>query len=165
VAVDLTNPPVRPGRRPATTGLEIPHDQLEQFSPPEIRAALIARVQALPGVFTGPSQVSEPASLAFRVREPRGPWEAFLTPTQDEFGHVHRSGFLHIMLPLPIIATLERAGWVERHPITRRPNFPDTAVMVYAPRDEADLAVAVAAARASWEQATGVGAAAQRPGT
>jgi Family of unknown function (DUF5519) len=154
-AIDLATPFPRLGPRPSTTGVEIPHDQLDQFSPPEIRAALIAHAQALPGVFTSPSQVSEPSSLAFRLREPSGPWEAFLPPTRDEFGHVHRSGFLHLTLPLPLVAALGGAGWVEPHPITRRASFPDTIVMLYAPRNDADLAMAVAALRASWEHAAG----------
>jgi hypothetical protein len=34
---------------------EIPHDQLEAFSPPEIRDAVVARARRLPGVFTSPS--------------------------------------------------------------------------------------------------------------
>lgn len=141
--------PKRPGRRPATTGVEIPHDQLEQFSPPEIRAELLSAVKAMPGVFTGRSQVSHPTSIAFRLYEPRGPWEAFLTPTRDEFGHVHVSGFLHLMLPPPVIGTLLEADWIELHPITRRPEFPDTAVMFYAPRDHDELAVALSAVDAS----------------
>ncbi|MEV8631009.1 hypothetical protein AB0395_05070 [Streptosporangium sp. NPDC051023] len=41
-----------------------------------------------------------------------------------------------------------------RVPISRRPQWPDTIVMLYAPRDEAELAVAVAVLHASWRQAT-----------
>ena len=151
--LDLTTPPLRSGTRPTTTGLEIPHDQLDQFSPPEIRAALIKEAEALPGVFTGPSQVSEPSSLALRLHQPRGPWQAFLHPSRDEFGHIHRVGFMHLTMPHPLITTLTQAGWVEQHPISRRPEWPDTIVMFYAPRDEAELAVAVAALHASWQQA------------
>jgi hypothetical protein len=151
--LDLTAPPPRPGTPPTTTGLEIPHDQLDQFSPPRIRAALVDQARALPGVFTGPSQVSEPSSLALRLRRPNGPWEAFLHPSRDEFGHVHRAGFLHLTLPRPVIAPLVEAGWIEPHPISRRPEWPDTIVMFYAPRDEDELAVAVAALRSSWQQA------------
>ena len=151
--LDLATPPLRSGRRPTTTGLEIPHDQLDQFSPPEIRAALIKEAEALPGVFTGPSQVSEPSSLALRLHQPHGPWQAFLHPSRDEFGHVHRAGFMHLTLPHQLITALTEAGWVEPHPISKRPEFPDTIVMFYAPRDEAELAVAVAVLRASWQQA------------
>jgi hypothetical protein len=151
--VDLTAPPLRSGPLPTTTGLEIPHDQLDQFSPPEIRAALIKEAEALPGVFTGPSQVSEPSSLALRLYQPGGPWQAFLHPSRDEFGHVHRAGFMHLTMPHQLITALTEAGWVEQHPISRRPEWPDTIVMFYAPRDEGELAVAVAALHASWQQA------------
>ncbi|ROO85271.1 hypothetical protein EDD29_2813 [Actinocorallia herbida] len=153
MSLDLTDPPPRPGPRPRTTGLEIPHDQLDQFSPPHIRAALVAEARALDGVFTGPSQVSEPSSLALRLHDPAGPWEAYLHPSRDEFAHIHRSGFLHLTVPAALAAPLERAGWAEPHPISRRPEWPDAIVMLYAPRDEADLAVARAVLRASWRQA------------
>lgn len=152
--IDLTDPPLRLGARPVTTRAEIPHDQLDQFSPPEVRTALISHARSLPGVFLTPSQVSEPSSLAFRLRRPGTLWDAFLPPTRDEFGHLHHSGFMHLTLPMSLIPALLRAGWVEPHPITRRASFPDTIMMFYAPRDETDLAVAVAALQASWEQAT-----------
>ncbi|GAB3832003.1 luciferase family protein [Dactylosporangium cerinum] len=152
--LDLTAPPVRSGSRPTTTGREIPHDQLDQFSPPAIRAELVRWAKALPGVFTGPSQVSEPSSLALRLHRPGGLWEAFLLPSRDEFGHIHRAGFLHLTLPRPLIAPLAEAGWLEAHPISRRPEWPDTIVMLYAPRDPAELDVVAAALHASWQQAT-----------
>ncbi|HUR02294.1 MAG TPA: luciferase family protein, partial [Nonomuraea sp.] len=122
--MNLTDPRPRTGPRPVTTGREIPHDQLDQFSPPAIRAGLIEAAQALPGVFTGPSQVSEPSSLALRLHRPAGPWEAFLHPSTDEFGHVHRAGFMHLTLPRPLIAPLVTAGWAEPHPISLRPEWP-----------------------------------------
>ncbi|NUT97494.1 MAG: phospholipase [Saccharothrix sp.] len=146
--------PTRPGPRPTTTGREIPHDQLDQFSPAHIRDALVETARALPGVFTGPSQVSEPASLALRLHHPTGPWEAFLHPSTDEFGHVHRAGFLHLTVPKPLVEPLLTTGWAEAHPISRRPEWPDTIVMLYAPRDEDELAVATTVLRASWQQAT-----------
>ncbi|GAA1571303.1 hypothetical protein GCM10009678_62510 [Actinomadura kijaniata] len=152
--LNLGAPPRRSGPRPTTTGREIPHDQLDQFSPPEIRAALVREAESLPGVFTGPSQVSEPSSLALRLHRPAGPWEAFLHPSPDEFGHIHRAGFLHLTVPPPLVAALTGGGWAERHPISLRPQWPDTIVMLYAPRDEAELAVAVAVLRASWRQAS-----------
>ncbi|MFC9996532.1 luciferase family protein [Nocardia sp. NPDC127526] len=155
IPVDLAAPPRRPGPRPTTTNREIPHDQLDQFSPPEIRDALVAYARSLPGVFTGPSQVSEPASLALRLHRPTGPWEAFLHPSRDEFGHIHRTGFLHLTVPAEFVAPLREANWAEPHPITLRPEWPDTIVMFYAPRDEAELAVATAVLHASWQRAGG----------
>lgn len=151
--MQLIDIPARTGDRPRTTGAMIPHDQLDQFSPEEIRTALIEFAAALPGVFTGKSQVSEPGSLALRLHEPKGPEDAFLMPGLDEFGHIHRTGFMHLMLPPEVIALLTRLGWLETHPITARPDFFDNIVMVYAPRDEDELAVATAILRMSWERA------------
>ncbi|RMI34908.1 luciferase domain-containing protein [Nocardia stercoris] len=154
MTIDTAALPRRAGARPITTGREIPHDQLDQFSPPEIRAALVAAAAALPDVFTGPSQVSEPSSLALRLRHPSGPWEAFLFPSPDEFGHIHRAGFMHLTVPRALVAPLIEAGWAEPHPISRRPEWPDSIVMLYAPRDADELAVAIAVLQASHEQAT-----------
>lgn len=153
MAVDLSALPPRKGPRPATTGREIPHDQLEGFSPPEIRAGLVARAKALPGVLTGPSQVSEPSSLALRLRRRKRAFEAFLHPSVDEFGHIHRSGFLHLTVPLDSLGALTELGWVEAHPISRRREFPDSIVMLYAPRDAEELDVVATVLQASYEQA------------
>ncbi|WP_344658003.1 alcohol dehydrogenase catalytic domain-containing protein [Catenulispora subtropica] len=147
--------PVRRGPRPTTTGREIPHDQLDQFSPPAIRDALLAAAERLDGVFLGPSQVSEPASIALRLRRPSGPWEAFLHPSRDEFGHVHRAGFLHLTVPDSWVAPLIEAGWAEPHPISRRPEWPDTIIMLYAPRDETELEIVAEVLRVSHRHATG----------
>jgi hypothetical protein len=127
---------------------------LDQFSPPDIRAALVEEGRALPGVFTGRSQVSEPSSFALRLVRPVGPWEAFLHPSRDEFGHIHRVGFMHLTVPLELIAPLQAAGWLEPHPISLRSEWPDTIVMFYAPRDEVELALATAVLQASWLQAS-----------
>ncbi|MEV6108611.1 luciferase family protein [Streptomyces sp. NPDC051940] len=153
MAVDLSGLPARRGPRPGTTGREVPHDQLEDFSPPGIRAALVAYAEGLPGVRTGPSLVSEPGSLALRLHREEQPFEAFLHPSVDEFGHIHRSGFLHLTVPAPDLAVLTELGWTEPHPISRRAEFPDTIVMLYAPRDEEELAVARTVLRASYDQA------------
>lgn len=153
--MDHTKLPSRQGSRPATTGREIPHDQLDQFSPPAVRDALVAAAEGLDGVFTGPSQVSEPASLALRLRRPSGPWEAFLHPSRDEFGHIHRAGFLHLTVPEAWVAPLIEAGWAEPHPISRRPEWPDTIIMLYAPRDEAELEVVTGVLRVSHLHALG----------
>lgn len=145
--------PPRKGPRPATTGREIPHDQLEDFSPPEIREALIARAEALPGVFMTQSQVSEPSSLALRLNKRDRAFEAFLHPSVDEFGHIHGSGFMHLTVPAEALGPLTELGWVEPHPISRRPEFPSGIVMLYAPRDAEELEVVATVMRASYEQA------------
>ncbi len=104
-------------------------------------------------MFTSASQVSEPSSLALRLRVQNRRFEAFLHPTVDEFAHIHRSGFLHLTVPMSSIDALTRLGWIEPHPISRRPGFPDSIVMLYAPRDADELDVAVAVLQSSYQQA------------
>jgi hypothetical protein len=156
-ATDVIGPdariPVRSGPRPLTTRVRIPHDQLDQPSPPELRERLLARARTLPDTVIGPSLVSEPASIGIRLPDSKAGREAFLA--LDEFAHVHRSGFLHLTLPLWLIPRLHEAGWVEPHPIAASPQFPDTIVMLYAPRNEADLALATAALNTSYAMARG----------
>ncbi len=83
-----------------------------------------------------------------------GPREAFLHPSTDEFGHVHRAGSLHLTVPKSLVEPLHNTDWAEPHPISRRPEWPQTIVMLHSPRDEAELAVATDVLRASWQQAT-----------
>lgn len=145
--------PIRRGQPPHTTGVEIPHDQLDQSSPPEIRARLLAHARMLPGAVVGPSLVSEPASIGLRLPGSTAGRQAFLAA--DEFAHVHRSGFLHLTLPLWLIPRLQQAGWVEPHPIVNRPEFPETIVMLYAPRDEEELLLTTALLDTSYAMARG----------
>lgn len=145
--------PERAGKRPHTTGLEIPHDQLDQPSPPAIREALLEFARQLPGIVIGQSLVSEPRSIGMRLPSSNAPREAFLWG--DEFAHVHASGFLHMTLPLKWIGPLIDAGWAEMHPITKRPEFPPTIVMVYAPRDADELAFVCDLVRLSYTFACG----------
>jgi Family of unknown function (DUF5519) len=145
--------PSRTGDRPRTTEQEIPHDQLDQFSPDEIRAGLLSYAAELPDVILGQSLVSEPSSIGLRLPVRSRAIEAFLHPTVDEFAHIHRAGFMHLTLPSALVERLEATGWAERHPITARTGFPSTIVMLYAPRDADELELAQAALRASYDQA------------
>ena len=65
--------------------------------------------------------------------------EAFLIGR--EFAHVHPpyDGSMHMMLPSEAVEQLLEKGWGEPHPMARRGLIPPTAVMVYAPRDVAEV--------------------------
>jgi hypothetical protein len=96
---------------------------------------------ALDGVRTGRSGVSMPDTRALHL-DPAlalGLPEAFMVGT--EFAHLHGSsdGSLHAVLP-PDAATIAiEKGWAEFHPLARRRMLPATIVMIYGPRDEAEL--------------------------
>ena len=53
------------------------------------------------------------------------------------------------MLPLDVVTEAVDAGWAEPHPVARQGLIPATAVMLYAPRDEAELDVIERLVRAS----------------
>jgi Family of unknown function (DUF5519) len=143
--------PTRTGDRPRTTPTN-PHTQLDQ-QPTEPRWSdeLAERVFALSGVVEEPTRISVPGARALVLApgEPEGPPEAFLVGR--EFAHLHPAPdhSLHAMLPTETAAEAVEAGWAEPHPVALRGLIPMTAVMLYAPRDEAELDVIEGLVRAS----------------
>jgi hypothetical protein len=143
--------PTRAGSRPRTTPTN-PHTQLDQ-QPVDARwgEELARRVFALPGVVEESSRISVPGARALVLEdgEPLGPAEAFLIGR--EFAHLHPAPdhSLHAMLPMETAEEAVAAGWAEPHPVALRGLIPPTAVMLYAPRDEAELGVVEALVRAS----------------
>jgi hypothetical protein len=143
--------PKRAGARPHTTPTN-PHTQLDQ-QPTDLRWVdkLAERVFALPGVVEEPSRVSVPGARALVLArgESVGPPEAFLI--DREFAHLHPAPdhSLHAMLPTEIAEEAVAAGWAEPHPAALRGLIPPTAVMLYAPRGETELAVIEGLVRAS----------------
>jgi hypothetical protein len=135
--------PPRSGIRPCTTPSN-PHTQLDQ-QPTDRRLVveLARRAFALPGVIERPSRISVPGARALVLAEgePTGPPEAFLIGR--EFAHLHPSPdhSLHAMLPPDVVTAAIEAGWAENHPVALRGLIPRTAVMLYAPRDAAELDV------------------------
>jgi hypothetical protein len=147
-----TSLPIRAGDRPRTTPTN-PHTQLDQQpSDPRWIAELARRVFALPGVVEEPSRISVPGARALVLgpNEPTGPPEAFLIGR--EFAHLHPAPdhSLHAMLPTETVADAVAAGWAEPHPVALRGLIPRNAVMLFAPRDEAELDVIERLVRASY---------------
>lgn len=147
----------RSGPKPATS-LGMPHQQLDQqptdASP---RDALARRVFALPGVLEERSGVSVPGAraLVLEAGAPRGPDASFMVGR--EFAHLHPSPdeSLHIVLPRDVAAAAIEAGWAEPHPLAARMTGPTVAVMVFAPRDDAEVDVVAGLVEASYRYATG----------
>jgi hypothetical protein len=149
----MVDPPLPPrrGERPRTTPTN-PHTQLDQ-QPVDVELVeeLGRRLFALPGVVERPSGISVPGARALTLApgEPMGSPEAFMV--DREFAHLHPSPdhSLHAMLPPDVAQAAIDAGWAELHPVARAGLLPPTAVMLYAPRDEAELAVIERLAEAS----------------
>jgi Family of unknown function (DUF5519) len=148
--------PLRSGVRPST-GPEMPHQQLDQTAPAELQEELWRRMAALDGVRTGRSGVSLPQTRALHL-DPAlalGPPEAFMVGT--EFAHLHGSfdGSLHAALPPDVLPLAIERGWAEPHPLARRGVIPASHVMIYGPRDKAELETVWELVQASYAYARG----------
>ena len=148
--------PRRPGPRPTTTPTN-PHTQLDQqptgFGQREL---LAAAVFALPGVVERPSAISVPGARALWLAEGAdGPVEAFMIG--KEFAHLHPAPdlSLHAMLPPSLAEEAIEAGWAEQHPVARRGLIAANAVMLYAPRDDAEREIVEQLVRAAHAFARG----------
>ena len=155
-SVDLSTLPRRAGDGPKTHN-QMPHQQLSQNAPVELQEALFERVATLPGVVVGGSHVSVPGARAFHLDPASaGPdSDAFMVGT--EFAHLHPAydGSLHVVLPEAAARQLVDLGWAEFHPLVAQGLMPPTNVMVFGPRDTAELDVVWTVVQASSEAARG----------
>ncbi|WP_336047324.1 luciferase domain-containing protein [Streptomyces sp. CA2R101] len=142
------------GDRPRT-GPEVPHLQFTQTSPRQIRDALLRWMDAaLTGTVWGRSKVSAPSSRALFLDGVAPAQGAVLMPPHgdEEFAHVHVDGSLHLALDPSDHAAFLSSGWGEKHPLHE---CGINVVMLYAPRDQAELDVAKKITSASYSYATG----------
>jgi hypothetical protein len=140
----------RQGPRPRTTSTN-PHTQLDQQAPSELQEKVFAFAQSLEGVAVGPSFVSVPGARAFHLPgcEHAGGRGCFMI--EREFAHLHprSDGSLHMTLPPEDVDGVIECGWAERHPLAGKHGLPNNIVMVYGPRDDAELEVVCDLIRAS----------------
>jgi phospholipase/carboxylesterase len=146
--------PSRTGPRPRTTPTN-PHTQLDQLAPAAMQAELARRLFALDGVVERPSMISVPGARALWLADdvPAAGPGAFMIGR--EFAHVHPpyDGSLHAALPPALAEEAISAGWAEPHPMALRGVIPRSIVMLYGPRDPAELDVIVGLVEASLAQA------------
>jgi hypothetical protein len=145
--------PARRGPPPKTThptrDQPGPHQQLSDTAPRHLQDELLRRVRTLPEVEVGWSAISVPYARGFHLKPhaAKGPAEAF--QRGSEFGHLHpeHDGSLHLNLPPALYDEVLRAGWGEPHPISG-------TMLVFGPRDEAELEVVWRLVCASYNWAT-----------
>lgn len=143
--VSLADLSMRTGSRPRVAPHPVPHRQITQHSPRSIRPALdavfAAKVSADPGrlrLATSHFEKNVPAvMLQPAVRHHRDARAAC-----GEVGHVHPSdGSMHMILSASDAATVIERGWGERHGLAgSHLDLPLTYMMIYAPRDQSELA-------------------------
>lgn len=134
--------PRRAGSKPQTTPTN-PHQQVDQNAPAALQEALFESAQGLPGVIVRPSQISVKGARGFCLPMERavGPPDAFMIGT--EFAHLHPpyDGSLHMRLPFTTLARVIEVGWGELHPSAPKGFAPAKTIMIYGPRDDAELEV------------------------
>ncbi len=148
--------PRRAGPPPRTTPWA-PHIQQDQNAPSEMVAALAARVYALPDVEERAGTVADPRERAIWLRDevPVASDDVFLG--NREIGHFHPwDGSLHIVLPPGLATAAVAAGWAEVHPVARAGLAPENRVMLFGPRDEAEVDVLFGLIEAAVRRASGV---------
>src|SRR5918994_6423712 len=148
--------PPRAGEKPKTTSTN-PHQQLSQNPTLEVYELLLSKAFDFPHVKRRHSAISVPGAQALWLSEEvtGARPEAFLIGR--EFAHVHPpyDGSMHMMLPPETVEELLEKGWGEPHPMARRGLIPTTAVMVYAPRDAAEVETILEVIAASYRFACG----------
>jgi hypothetical protein len=135
--------PAREGRRPKVD-YRYPCLQIDDPSPPMIREALLAQACTLAYVEEEPTRLAVPDGRAFVVAEymARGQPEAFITGR--EFAIVRADGSTQLSLPPVWGQKLLGLAWTTIHPLARylAGTFPPQSLILYAPRDSLELAVA-----------------------
>jgi hypothetical protein len=153
--MQLNDLPARRGDRPRTTN-SAPHTQLDQNAPIDLQERLLEHALSLPGVRRARSRVSVPGAVAFFLDQP------FSEPALPdlfggEWGHIHPAddGSLHLNLPTHVAERLIELGWGEYHYVVTEGLSPPIVIMLYGPRDEAELAVASAIVETAYVAAGG----------
>lgn len=157
-------PPPRASSRPRIGPHPIPQRQLAQVPSEEVRQRLIehftklgrrARERGLVEVRKSHYERRHDALYVSKTRQ----WHATAQATSGEIGHVHAGldGSIHVVLHPADCKAVFEAGWGQRHALSgvqvlqKIAGFalPVNYVLIYAPRDDAEIKVAMAIVEAS----------------
>lgn len=130
----------REGPGPVTTPCA-PHTQISQNPDAASYSAFKDRAFDFPFVIRQPSMISVPGAEALCLEHGAGCGCRAAFMIGNEFAHVHppQDGSLHMMLPEDAVPKIIDLGWAEPHPMAAAGVIPATAVMVYAPRNTAEI--------------------------
>jgi len=146
----------RAGLAPQTTPCA-PHEQVSQNPDAATHRSFKERAFDFPFVERRHSMISVPGAEALCLHHDHahGCTEAFMI--RNEFAHVHPAydGSMHLMLPIECTHELFAKGWGEPHPMAASGMIPKNAVMVFAPRNEGEIATALKILATSYDFACG----------
>lgn len=147
--------PVRKGLQPET-GSTLPHQQLTQLTPPDLRARMRGWMDThFANVKTGPSLVSDHVTWAMHLNGvPLASRARILAPLPGatEFAHMHVDGSWHLALPAEDRWEVLVKGWGAIHPVAK---FGINAIMFFAPRSEEEVRYLMEAVTTSYRYAIG----------
>ena len=150
------NLPQRSGPKPDTTS-KLPHSQLTQHGPDHVIDKLHDWCFSLPNVDNEESGISVPGARALVLHDGTAcNHEAFMIGR--EFAHIHPhpdNGSMHVKLPVEDALDVIDKGWGESHYLVAQGHLPVGLVMVFSPRDEAELETVKTIVGRSYDYATG----------
>lgn len=153
--------PKRRGPKPDTTS-SLPHSQLTQHGPDPIIDQLHDWCFSLPSVDNQTSGISVPGSRALVLHDGTScNHDAFMIGR--EFAHIHPhpdNGSMHAMLPKEDALAVIETGWGESHYLVTQGQLPIGLVLIFSPRDEAELETVKTIINRSYAYATGQSSAA-----
>ena len=147
----------RSGPPPETTS-SLPHSQVTQHGPDEVIQKLHDWCFALPSVANEHSGISVPGARALVLHEgTECNHEAFMIGR--EFAHIHPhpdNGSMHVKLDADDAKAVVDAGWGEDHDLVTQGHYPPGLIMVFSPRDDAELETVKHIVARSYAFATGM---------
>lgn len=152
---DIFELPIREGD-PPKIGQEPPQLQFSDFGPDEIRLKLKEwSFSTFPNVREHDTLISVPTSRALWLDEKVSAAhdDAFMPPSNNrEFCHLHKDGSFHTVVDVSVEDEILAKRWGARHMYYDRGV---KEVLVYAPRDDAELIVAKKIITESYKYASG----------
>ncbi|MEM9400580.1 MAG: hypothetical protein AAF984_10260 [Verrucomicrobiota bacterium] len=146
----------RSGTKPDTTA-SIPHSQLNQHGPDEVIEKLHEFCFSLTNVLNEESGISVPGSRALVMHDSvECNHDAFMVGR--EFAHIHPhpdNGSMHLNLSSKDANEVTNKGWGEDHFLVTQGRLPHGLVMVFSPRDDAELETVKTIVHSSYEFAIG----------
>ncbi|MBD0401192.1 luciferase family protein [Flammeovirga sp. EKP202] len=155
--ITLENVPMREGSRPRTTPSN-PHMQLDQQ--PEDTSFIKKLMEwsfDFQNTIKRPSAISVPGSTALWMEETHAcsSCNAFMIGTEFAHFHPHPDFSMHLGLTKKDAEFFIEKGWGEWHPMIKRGILPPNMIMLYAPRNEEELAVSKLILNRSYDFARG----------
>jgi hypothetical protein len=162
--------PPRDTARPKLGSHPVPQRQLNQLPDAEMRQEMIARFEAFgraaekKGVAEVRQSLYEKHHDAIFVSK-SVEWHSLAQATRGEISHIHagKDGSIHVILNPRDCETVLNKGWGERHALSGAESFkrmsgytiPINYVLIYAPRNEAEIETAMTIVKTSVRFMTG----------